>query len=174
MKKTLLSALLVLSLINQPVNASDDLNVNKMVYVMHKFKGACGFISTIKKFQNGLQMDGADNFIRKLFHYEAARIGYTVNEYASTCVNSREVAANAEVLNIDAVDSDDFKTYLSISEITGYCGVYNSATQLISNGTEQDFFARFMATELIKTGDSLESFLNICEVANLKYLDLIG
>ena len=98
---------------------------------MNEFKGACDFFSTIVNLQKGLKIEGGDDFVRKLFRYEAARINYTLEEYGSTCATSREVAADPQILNVEDIPSHELGGLLALSDMTGYCGSYKSVADVV-------------------------------------------
>lgn len=173
MKKLLLTAFIASTLI-APLNASEEFEGNRYLYAMHKFKGACDFFSTMVNLQKGLKMEGGDDFVRKLLRYEAARINYSLEEYGSTCVTSREVAADPQVLNIEDIPSHELNGLLALSEMTGYCGLYKSAADVVSSEEEQSFLVRFLSTELAKSGTDLDQFMNMCELSNSEYLKITG
>ena len=175
MKKLLPIAILIGSSLLSPLKAQDEFEDNRYLYVMHKFYGACGFISEMNNLQKGLKMDGADDYILKVLEYASARIGYSSKDFLSTCGTAKYVASNPQSLNVENIPQEDLKPLLSISQFTGYCGMYSSAAEVVNSNDEQSFLVRFLSTELVKSelGD-LEQFIQFCENANTAYSSLTG
>lgn len=55
-----------------------------------KMTGICGNFQQMIQFQNSTKMEGGDAFIARFYATEAARLGWTQDEYAKLCLESIE------------------------------------------------------------------------------------
>lgn len=174
MKKLLLTALIASTLI-APLNASEELEDNTTLYVMYKFNGLCSFIDSMENFQSDLKMEGADKFIQKVISYQVARHGSDIKKHHSICKKAKLVASNPELYNVEYIPFRDLMQLLGVSKLTGYCGMYNIASQVAISESEQNFLFRFLSTELIKKNyEDVIEFKKVCDLSNTIYMRITG
>jgi len=70
--------------------------------VTAKATGMCGLFSQMSRFQQTTQIPGGDEFMARFLRTEAARLGYSIEEFTETCVILfKKHKANMEFLGAD-------------------------------------------------------------------------
>ena len=68
-----------------------------------KLSGACGIIGQMASFQDSTKMPGGTEFLNRFMSTEAARLGWTLDQYLSNCRN----ALNTYQAYYDAADKNE-------------------------------------------------------------------
>jgi len=78
---TLLTSLPVLA----EENSENDMSAVVGMMVVAKATGMCGVFYQMANFQQSTKMDGGDEFVVRFMTTEAARLGYTLEDFMAQC-----------------------------------------------------------------------------------------
>jgi hypothetical protein len=81
---TIRAALCAVVLVMPGAASAEDVGATHLMATA-KFAGICGLFGQMTAFQEATQMSGGNEFIARFFNTEAARLGYTAQEYADHC-----------------------------------------------------------------------------------------
>lgn len=84
----LISLVFILFIAN--VNAQNDLS-GQEILAISKMSGVCGILNSMIYFQKTTKMPGGDEFVKRFWSVEAARLGFSMQEYSDHCSQSIEV-----------------------------------------------------------------------------------
>lgn len=93
----------LLSCLSFTVMANDDDKFLQMIIVNSKLHGMCGVFDQLSEFQRVTKMPGGDEFRRRFFNTELARLGINATQYAQVCKSAAS-------------------KYGTVAELTGYKG----------------------------------------------------
>lgn len=68
-------------------NAQNDLS-GQEVLAIAKMSGACGILNSMIYFQKTTKIPGSDEFVMRFWSAEAARLGFSMQEYSNHCNQS--------------------------------------------------------------------------------------
>ena len=74
----------------------DTLEAQRLVITTSKFAGMCGVVRQLAYFQESTQMPGGNEFIVRFLSTEAARLGYTLEQFLAKCVEVTEEYSRIE------------------------------------------------------------------------------
>ncbi|MHB8764840.1 MAG: hypothetical protein ACYDA8_10980 [Deferrisomatales bacterium] len=72
-----------------PSHAADDLSLQGLLSTA-KMAGACGIMDSMIQLQKTTKLPGGDEFVARFWSVEAARLGYSVQQFSDTCNKSIE------------------------------------------------------------------------------------
>ncbi len=68
----------------------DDVEALGSVITLSKMAGMCGMVRQLAFFQESTKMTGGDEFISRFLTTEAARLGYSLEDFLAKCVEISE------------------------------------------------------------------------------------
>jgi hypothetical protein len=88
----LISVLYSLNTTAQPAQQADDSENDFVIdlMVVAKATGMCGALTQLVNFQESTKMSGGDEFVFRFLSTEAARLGYTTEQFLAICPPSVE------------------------------------------------------------------------------------
>ncbi|MBL0009984.1 MAG: hypothetical protein IPP22_01185 [Nitrosomonas sp.] len=106
----LISLVFIIFIVNANVNAQNDLS-GQEVLAISKMSGACGILNSMIYFQNTTKMPGGDEFVKRFWGVEAARLGFSMQEYSEAVKKS--IFARGSILAKTALSRHDFPWHTS-------------------------------------------------------------
>ena len=91
MKFVFIRLLFFAMVFSSAITRADDSITAQGILAVAKFTGACGIMESMVNFQTATQMPGGDDFIARFWTTEAARLGYSMQQYVDNCNKSTEM-----------------------------------------------------------------------------------
>ena len=91
MKFVFIRLLLFVIVFSNAITRADDLSTVQGTLAVAKFTGGCGILESMVNFQKATQMPGGGDFITRFWTTEAARLGFSMQQYVDNCNKSTEM-----------------------------------------------------------------------------------